>query len=214
MNRPVEMAEKPFLIYGIAGSLRKDSWNKKLLEAAARLAPPGVEVRISTLLGELPLLDEDLVGDEPEAVLQMRREVEAADALLIVSPEYNGGVPGVLKNALDWLSLPLGASVLQEKPVALMGASPGPLGSARCLWDLRKLFIYSRSPVTPSPEVMLRNCWEHFDADGDLLDSEIRNRIQLVYLTLQTYAQIPSIDVASVLGGAAIKTNYPEASEA
>lgn len=211
MSGPNGKDPAPFVVYGIAGSLRTGSWNRKLLDAAARLAPEGVEVRISDLVGELPLLNEDLDGDELEPVMRMRADVAAADAVLIATPEYNGGVPGVLKNALDWLSLPLGASVLQHKPVGLMGASPGPLGTARCLWDLRNTFIYSRSPVPPSPEVMLRNCWEHFDENGDIVNEETVKRITLLYLTLQAYAQIPHVDVAGILGGAAIKTNYPEA---
>lgn len=206
------MSVDPFVVYGIAGSLRKESWNKKLLHATARLAPPGVEVQITTLFEKIPLLNEDLVGNEPEAVLQMRAEMAAADALLIATPEYNGAVPGVLKNTLDWLSLPLGASVLHEKPVALMGASPGPLGTARCLWDLRNTFIYSRSPVTPSPEVMLRNCWEHFDAEGNLINPQTIARIELMFGTLRTYARVVQAEQDPVRAVATITTAYPTAS--
>jgi chromate reductase len=202
----------PFVVYGIAGSLRKESWNRKLLHAAAALAPEGVKVQITTLFEQMPLLNEDLVGNEPEPVLQMRAEVAAADALLIATPEYNGAVPGVLKNTLDWLSLPLGASVLHEKPVALMGASPGPLGTARCQWDLRNTFIYSRSPVTPSPEVMLRNCWEHFDEQGNIINPQTVARIELMFQTLRAYARVVRADDELVPTAAAITTRYPTAS--
>ncbi len=105
-------------VWGIAGSLRADSWNQKLLEAAAKLAPEGMEIHVSDLLPQIPMFNQDLIGNEPAIVQQVRAEVAAADAVLIVTPEYNGGVPGVLKNLLDWIAFPMGASALHEKPVA------------------------------------------------------------------------------------------------
>jgi chromate reductase len=178
-------------VYGLVGSLRRESINKRLMAAAVNLAPPGMRVDVSTLLPEIPLFNEDLVGRECDAVLQMREEVAAADALLIATPEYNGSIPGVLKNCLDWLSLPLGQSVMFEKPVALIGGSIGRLGTARGQLDLRHTFIFSRSPVVAGPEVLLSYAHEHFDADGQLTDART---IELIGTLLQNLARYTEIN--------------------
>lgn len=189
------MRDGKFVICAIAGSLRADSWNRKLIEGAAALAPDDVDVRISTLLGEIPMLNEDHVGREAESVLALRAEVEAADALLIATPEYNGGVPGVLKNALDWLSLPLGRSVLERKPVALMGATPGRLGTARSQFELRHTFVFSRSPVLPGPEILLSFAPNHFDEAGRLVDPIVIERVDLMYAHLKKFASLNEYEV-------------------
>ncbi|GAA4994831.1 NAD(P)H-dependent FMN reductase [Yinghuangia aomiensis] len=185
------MSTSPLRVVGIAGSLRRDSWNRKLLRAAAALAPSGIEVHISEELPHIPLFNEDLVGGrEPESVLRMRAEVAASDALLIATPEYNGGVPGVLKNALDWLSLPLGGSALHGKPVGLMGASPGRLGTARGQFELRNMFVFTASPVMPGPEVLVAHAHERFDAEGRLTDPDVAARIGLLFRNLSSYARL------------------------
>jgi chromate reductase len=188
------MSGDTFVVCGIVGSLRRQSWNRKLLEAAAALAPAATEVRISTAFADVPLFNEDLVGNEPEAVLRLRAEVADADALMIATPEYNGGAPGVLKNALDWLSMPLGGSVLEGKPVALMGTSPGRLGTARAQFELRNMFLFSRSPVMPGPELLLGFAHQHFDEQGTLTDQLAVERIELLFRNLHMYARLSSTE--------------------
>ncbi|WP_179300726.1 NADPH-dependent FMN reductase [Rhodococcus sp. ACPA4] len=189
------MKDGKFVICAIAGSLRADSWNRKLLEATAAMAPDDVEVRITKLLGEIPMLNEDDFGNEANSVHALRAEVEAADALLIATPEYNGGIPGVLKNALDWLSLPLGRSVLERKPVALMGATPGRLGTARSQFELRHTFVFSRSPVLPGPEILLSFASNHFDEQGRLTDPIVLERVELMFTHLKKYASLNEYEV-------------------
>lgn len=174
-------------VWGIAGSLRAQSWNRMLLTEAAKLAPAHVDVHITTLLPEIPFFNEDLVV-EPDAVTAMKREVEEADAVLIATPEYNGGVPGVLKNALDWLSWPFGNSVLGGKAIGLMGASVTRLGTARSQFELRHMFVFSHSPVMPGPEVLLPGAPNYFDDNGNLTDPEAIRRIGLLYENLERYA--------------------------
>src|SRR5205814_2871973 len=113
---------KPFRILAIAGSLRQGSYNRGLLRAAEALAPDGVEVRFFDI-GQLPFFNEDVeaVGD-PEPVHRFKDAIATSNAVLIATPEYNGVVPGMLANAIDWASRPTGRSVLRNKPVALMGA--------------------------------------------------------------------------------------------
>jgi chromate reductase, NAD(P)H dehydrogenase (quinone) len=185
------------VVCGIAGSLRRDSWNHRLLRAVAALAPPGVEVRVSELLPRIPLFNEDLLDDVPDAVRLLRAEVAAADALMIATPEYNGGVPGVLKNALDWLSLPLGGSALQNKPVGLLGATPGVLGTARSQFELRHMFVYTGSPVMPGPEVLVRHAHTRLGGEDGLTDPDLVARIALLFKNLTTYARLNHHEAAA-----------------
>lgn len=180
----------PLKVWGIAGSLRADSVNRKLLAAAQQLAPAGVDVQITELLADIPMFNEDLVAEAPEAVEAMRAEVAAADALLIATPEYNGGVPGVLKNALDWLSLPLGRSVLHRMPVAVMGASPGRLGTARSQLELRTTLLFSQSPVVPGPELILSFAGGAFDETGQLTDEVAIDRLGSLLDGLQRFSRL------------------------
>src|SRR5215813_3803764 len=139
------MAE--IVVVGIAGSLRRHSYNRGLIRAAAAVAPAGVTVRIFDLDG-VPLYNQDVEdAGEPQMVVQMKREIAAADALLIATPEYNHGVPGVLKNALDWASRPAGpSSPLWAKPIGIIGASPGQIGTARAQGQIRQSFTFTNSP--------------------------------------------------------------------
>lgn len=180
----------PVTVCGIVGSLRAGSWNAKLMQAAMSLAPPDLDIRPTSQLAGIPLFNEDLVGSEPDGVLALKAEIAASDALLIATPEYNGGVPGVLKNALDWVSLPLGHSVLQRKPVAIMGASPGRLGTARSQLDLRTTFIFSQSPVIPGPEVIVTGAAEKFDDNGELTDEYAIMRVSGMLDSLRTYCRL------------------------
>jgi chromate reductase len=158
-------------ILAISGSLRSGSYNTRLVEAAAQLAPRGVIVERYDRLGELPMYNEDVDGPRPpKAVAQLRSRIADADALLISTPEYNYGVPGVLKNALDWASRPVTASPLAGKPVAIMGASPTNFGSVRAQLALRQTLLWTDSRVIRKPEVIVFRAHERFADDGRLTD--------------------------------------------
>jgi len=165
---------RPLRVLGFAGSLRAASYNKMLLRAAVELAPAGMEIEIFDI-GEIPLFNEDVeAAGTPPAVEAFRDAIRRADALLIATPEYNHGVPGVLKNAIDWASRPPRKSPLAGKPAALFGASPGTTGTARAQTQLRASFVFTDTPALPQPEVLVFRAHEKFDADGRLTDEPTR----------------------------------------
>ena len=165
---------RPLRVLGFAGSLRAASYNKMLLRAAVELAPAGMEIEIFDI-GAIPLFNEDVeAARTPPAVEAFRDAIRRADALLIATPEYNHGVPGVLKNAIDWASRPPRKSPLAGKPAALFGASPGATGTARAQTQLRASFVFTDTPALPQPEVLVFRAHEKFDADGRLTDEQTR----------------------------------------
>lgn len=181
------MAERsrPHLTFlGIAGSLRRASFNRGLIRAAVAVAPPGTSV-VPYDLADIPMFNADVeaVGDPP-AVADFKRAIAAADALLIATPEYNHCVPGVLKNAIDWASRPPRASVLTGKPVAVMGASTGRGATARAQAHLRDGLAYTNGFVLPLPEVLVDFAKDKFDADGDLLDASTRAEVRDLLVAL------------------------------
>ena len=148
-------------VLGISGSLRQDSHNTELLRAAASLLPSGVELVIYDGLKEIPPYDADDEGRPPAAVVRLREEIGAADALLFATPEYNHSVPGHLKNAIDWLSRPLATSPLRNKPAAVIGASTGMFGAVWAQAELRKVLravgarvIDRELPVATADEIV------------------------------------------------------------
>jgi chromate reductase, NAD(P)H dehydrogenase (quinone) len=164
-------------ILGIAGSLRKGSYNRAALRAAKDLAPAGARVEIFELDGISPF-NQDSEGHPPETVVKFKEGIRAADAILIATPEYNYSVPGVLKNAIDWASRPYGDSAWDGKPVAVMGASTGSLGSARAQYHLRQSFIFLNMHPLNRPEVMISNAASRFDEEGRLTDQPTRDLIR------------------------------------
>jgi chromate reductase, NAD(P)H dehydrogenase (quinone) len=155
---------------GIAGSLRAGSYNQLLLDNVIRLSPDELEIEPFTRLAEIPPFNEDDARQGgPEVVAALRDAVRAADALIIATPEYNYGVPGVLKNALDWISIPPGTSGLEGKVVALVGASPSILGTARAQSQLRQSFVFTQSHVVNHPEVFVTKAHTRFEG-GTLTD--------------------------------------------
>ncbi len=174
-------------IVGISGSLRKDSYNTMALRAAQKLAPAGVTLEIADI-SQIPLYNEDVraVG-ELEAVVQLKAQLRAADAVLIVTPEYNFSIPGVLKNALDWVSRPP-EPPLDGKPVAIMGASQGPLGTARVQYDLRKVMVFMNAFVVNKPEVFIGSAQTKFNAAGELTDEATAKFIGELLASLQRLA--------------------------
>jgi chromate reductase, NAD(P)H dehydrogenase (quinone) len=159
-------------ILGIAGSLRGDSYNRALLRAAAGLAPEGMTIGIFDL-AEVPLYNGDVEAEgDPEAVARLKRAIAAADGVLMATPEYNHGVPAVMKNAVDWASRPPGSAALGGKPVGIIGASPGITGSARGQSQLRQAFEFTNSYCMPQPELLVFKAHEKFDPDGNLIDAK------------------------------------------
>jgi len=158
-------------ILGLAGSLRRGSYNRALLRAAAELAPDGMTVEIFDLI-DVPLYNGDVeAAGDPEAVARLKRAIAAADGVLMATPEYNHGVPGVMKNAVDWASRPPRAAPLGGKPVGIIGASPGITGSARGQSQLRQAFEFTNSYCMPQPELLVFKAHEKFDAEGNLTDA-------------------------------------------
>ncbi|MFH9723104.1 NADPH-dependent FMN reductase [Streptomyces sp. NPDC017254] len=162
-------------ILAISGSLRADSHNTRLLRAAQKFNPGGPEIEIYEGLRDIPPYEQDLDTPElrPAAVGELRRRVTAADGLLIATPEFNYSIPGVLKNALDWLSTDWTGTEglpLSRKPTAILGAAPTNFGTVRAQLALRQVFVWTDSDVVVKPEVHVFRSHERFDADGNLTD--------------------------------------------
>jgi chromate reductase len=173
-------------ILAVSGSLRSDSFNTSLLRAAKQAAPEGVEVELFDPAGiaDLPLYDEELDdGIAPESVTRLRQQWGAADAILFATPEYNGSVPGGLKNAVDWASRPRLEPVLRNKTVAVIGASTGQFGAMWAQADLRKILGVAGARVV-GDELPVTRAHEKFDSEGRLLDGELFDRLRLTLETL------------------------------
>lgn len=162
-------------ILGIAGSLRDQSLNRWLLEAAREVAPEGVSIEIFDL-GEIPLYNADLDSDgaRPASVERFKDALTATDALLIATPEYNYTIPGVLQNALDWASRPARRSPLSGKPVGIMGASPGSIGTARAQEHLKLVLLAALALPLPHGGVVVGDALRKFDETGTLVDEPTR----------------------------------------
>ena len=183
LRERVDRRSDELRILAIAGSLREKSLNRALIRAAQELAPEGVSIEIADLR-EIPLYDGDVeAAGDPPAVRQLKEQVQQADALLIATPEYNASVPGVLKNAIDWLSRPP-QLVLRHKPVAIMGAAPGNFGTARAQSDLRRILAHVDAYTVQKPEVMLFRAHEAFDAEGKLQDETAQDLLRSLLETL------------------------------
>jgi chromate reductase len=174
---------KPVRILGIAGSLRRQSYNRALLRAATQLAPEGAAIDIFELDG-IPPFSEDDEQDPPAKVVEMKRRIREADAVLFVTPEYNYSIPGVLKNAIDWAARPYGDSAWSGKPAAIMGASPGRIGTARAQYHLRQVMVFLNMFPLNQPEVMVGAANERFDAEGNLTDEQTREYVRRLVQSL------------------------------
>ena len=168
---------EPIRILGIAGSLRRESYNRAALRAATQLVPEGATIDILELDG-IPGFNQDEEQSPPAKVAELKRRIREADAILIVTPEYNYSVPGVLKNAIDWASRPYGDSAWNGKPAAIMGASIGAIGTARAQYHLRQMFVFLNMFPINQPEVMIGNASKRFDANGNLTDDVTKEFIR------------------------------------
>lgn len=173
----------PLTVLGISGSLRQRSVNTALLQAAADLAPAGMQITQFDL-APIPLFNADLLAEgEPAAVLEFKNSIEQADALLIATPEYNHSIPGVLKNALDWASRPRNGSPLRDKPLAIIGAG-GSSGTRHAQRHLREISLALGMLPLDEPRLLVSRAWEKFDSHGRLADEAARQRLTAVLAAL------------------------------
>jgi chromate reductase len=180
---------KKLRVLGFAGSLRKASLNRSLLLAAQELAPPGMTIEVFDLIS-IPLYNGDVeAAGEPQGVADFKQSIRASDAVLIVTPEYNHGVPGVTKNAIDWASRPPRQAPLNAKPVGIIGASPGMTGTARGQSQLRQAFEFTNSYCMPQPELLVFHAHEKFDAQGKLTDEKTRELLVAYLLAFSGWVE-------------------------
>jgi len=170
-------------ILGIVGSLRKDSYNHYTLKAAQELVPDGAVLELIELHG-IPVFNQDNEMSLPASVIEFRRRILAADAILFATPEYNYSIPGGLKNAIDWASRPYGESAWLGKPAAVMGASVGNMGTSRAQYHLRQVLVTLDMPVVNQPELMIANAATRFDQNGRLTDEATRQFISKLLAAL------------------------------
>jgi chromate reductase, NAD(P)H dehydrogenase (quinone) len=175
-------------ILGICGSLRKASFNRSALNAAGKLLPSGASLEAFELDG-IPVFNQDNEQTPPPRVAEFKDKIRASDAVLFVTPEYNFSIPGVLKNAIDWASRPSGQSAWKGKPVAIMGASAGALGTARAQYHLRQCFVFLDMPAVNQPEVLIGGAAQKFDAQGQLTDQVAKDLIAKLLANLVGLAQ-------------------------
>jgi len=175
-------------VLGICGSLRKGSYNAAALRAAQELAPDGLTIETFDI-APIPIYNEDVRAEGlPPAVEQFRERIRAADALLFVTPEYNYSVPGVLKNAIDWASRPP-EQPFAGKPVAIMGATPSVLGTARAQYHLRQILVFLDMHPINKPEVMIAAASGKFDAAGRLTDETTRDFVRQLLTALRDWTR-------------------------
>jgi chromate reductase, NAD(P)H dehydrogenase (quinone) len=187
--------DAPVKIAGIGGSLRSQSWTRALLRATAKRLPANVELTIWDSLEAIPPFNEDNEsGPAHPAVAEMRDLIQRSDALLVVTPEYNGSLPGVLKNALDWASRPYGDSVLQRTPLAAVATSPLPSGGASALSDLRRVFTRIHADIVEA-DLTVPLVHTRIDAVNDLFsDPQLASQIeQLLTKVAEHAARVPAL---------------------
>jgi chromate reductase len=175
-------------VLGVSGSLRRDSHNRRLLRAAADLLPPGAELVEFDGLKALPPFDEDDEAAPGPAVEAWRAALRDADVVLFATPEYNASVPGVLKNAVDWASRPVKRAALRNKPAAVIGASTGMFGAVWAQADLRKVLATAGARVLDR-ELPVPAAHEAFDADGLLVEAELRDELASILEALVAEGQ-------------------------
>jgi chromate reductase len=163
-------------ILGIAGSLRKDSYNKAAVRAAQALCPEGARLEIYDIAG-LPLFNQDEEKNPTPKVTDFKQKIRAADAILFSTAEYNYGLPGVLKNAIDCASRPYGDSAWNGKPVAIMSAAMGTAGGLRAQYQLRQSFVFLNMEAVVQPEVAIAAAHQRFDDKGNLTDENSKKMI-------------------------------------
>ena len=189
----------PIRVLGLVGSLRRASYNRRLLQSARELAPSGMRIELAEL-GDIPLYNPDLDTPplRPDPVERLKRAVESVDGVLISTPEYNHSVPGVLQNAIDWVSRPAAKSVLAGKPIALMGASTGAAGTARAQQALKLVMMSTLAHVMPHPGVLVPQSGDKFDQNGGgLIHEPTRNFLRTFLGEFEVYVRRMGLAPAS-----------------
>jgi chromate reductase len=177
-----------FKILGLVGSLRRASFNRGLIRAAQELAPDGVTVELYEGLGEIPFFNQDVEDEgDPASVKELKEKIREANAVLIATPEYDYAIPGVLTTALDWALRP--PSPLRHKPVGIVGASPGSVGTARGQIVLRQILLHAPAYVLPEPQMFISYSRERFDENSDLTDEETRERMRRFLVALVEWTE-------------------------
>lgn len=162
-------------IVALLGSLRKDSFNRVVLQTALEICPGNAYIDIAEI-GNLPLFNADFENNLPQPVVDFKAKIKSADAILFVTPEYNYSIPGVLKNAIDWGSRPYNDNSWEEKPVGIMSASPGMLGASRAQYHLRQCFVFLNMFPVNRPEVIISNVQEKI-AEGKINDQHTKDKM-------------------------------------
>jgi len=184
-------------ILGIAGSLRRGSYNQAALRAAKLLVPENSELDLFQL-DEIPMFNEDDEKRPPSSVMELKRRIRSANAILIATPEYNYSIPGVLKNAIDWASRPFGDSAWSGKSAAIMGASIGAIGSARAQYHLRQILVALDLFLLNKPEVVIADAAHRFDMNGNLIHDPTKQLIQELLRNLVDWTHRISFAPAAV----------------
>jgi len=179
---------KQLRILGVAGSLRKDSFNKMLLKAAMEMAPEEMVIEEFDLEG-IPPFNQELENKPVEQVKQLKEKIESADGILFVTPEYNYSIPGVLKNAIDSASRPYGSNSFEGKPGAVIGASTGSLGTSRAQYHLRQVLVALNVHLLNRPEVMVTFAEKKFDENGKLTDQATKELLQKLLSALDKWVR-------------------------
>lgn len=194
------MPSQPIKILGIPGSLREHSYNRGLIHAAHDVAPEGVEITMY-LLHDIPFYNADIEAEgDPQAVTDFKNAIANADALLIATPQYNRSVPGVLKNAIDWASRKSGGqidSVLADKPIAIVGVTPGKSFTEPAQIDLRAILAGTRSRVMSGPEVKLGAAEDRYAENPSLPDEETRQQVRAVLDALVKFIPVAKAEAAA-----------------
>ncbi len=183
------MSDRTLNIVSICGSLRKGSYNRMVMQALPGLAPEGLHIEEAPPYDEFPLYNADIQNSTgfPAAVSRLADAIREADGVIFVTPEYNFGIPGPLKNAIDWMSR-LNDQPFAGKPVALQSASPGPLGGARVQYDMRRAMVFLDALTLNKPEIFIGNCVERLDENtGQIADAVTRNFVKQQLAAFATF---------------------------
>lgn len=180
--------EQTINVLAFVGSLRKGSYNKSLVRTAVEVKPDNMAIEVFDLEG-IPPYNADLENQIPQKVAEFKSKIQASDALLIATPEYNYSIPGVLKNAIDWASRPNVGNPLEAKPVAIMSASTGRFGGARAQYHLRQTFVFFNMRPINRPEVMLSDAPNNIDENGNVTNEMTRKLIGQLLEALATWTK-------------------------